>query len=49
MVAGLNLVSNLLDGNGVTTMPGSISVPNSGLFENKEKKYIQMGHANNEY
>ncbi len=34
---GSNLVSsNILDGNGILTMPGSISVPNSGSFENKE-------------
>jgi hypothetical protein len=35
---GSNLVSsNILDGNSVMTMPGSISVPNSGSFKNKEK------------
>jgi hypothetical protein len=36
----------MLNGNGVVTMPGSISVPNSGLFENKENTGSLMGHAN---
>jgi hypothetical protein len=27
-------------------MPGSILVPNSGTFENKENTGSQMGHAN---
>ncbi len=41
---GSNLVSsNKLDGNDFITMPGSISVPNSGSFENTGS---QMGHAN---
>jgi hypothetical protein len=34
-----------LDGNGVITKQGSISVPNSGSFENKENTGSQMGHA----
>ncbi len=34
--------SNILD-NPVITMPGSISVPNSGLF------YSQIGHTNKKY
>jgi hypothetical protein len=45
---GLNLFSsNILDGNGVITMPGWISVPNSGSFENKENTGSQMRHASN--
>ncbi len=44
---GSNLVSSkILDGNGVITMPGSIAVPNSGSFENKENTGSRMGHAN---
>jgi hypothetical protein len=39
----------MLDGNGVITMAGSISVPNSGLFENKENSGSQMGHSNKKY
>jgi hypothetical protein len=43
---GSNLVSsNILDGNGVITMPESISAPKSGSFENKENTGSQMGHA----
>jgi hypothetical protein len=43
---GSNLVSaNILDGKGVITMPESISVPNSGSFENKENTGSQMKHA----
>jgi hypothetical protein len=34
----LNLAANKLDEIGVIIMPGSISIPNSGSFENKEKK-----------
>jgi hypothetical protein len=44
---GSNLVaSNILDGNDVITMPGSISVSNSDSFENNENTGSQMGHAN---
>jgi hypothetical protein len=44
---GSNLVSsNILDVNGVITMPESISVPSSGSFENKENTG-KMGHTNN--
>jgi hypothetical protein len=44
---GSNLVStNILDVNGVITMPESISVPSSGSFENKENTGSQMGHTN---
>jgi hypothetical protein len=43
---GLNPVSyNILDGNGVITMQGLISVHNFGSFENKENTSSQMGHA----
>ncbi len=46
-VVGSNLVSsNILDGNGVITMPELISVPNSGSIENKENTGSQMGHTN---
>jgi hypothetical protein len=45
---GSNLVSsNIIDGNGVKTMLGSLSVPSSGSFENKENAGSQMGHTNN--
>ncbi len=41
---GLNLVSsNVLDVNGVITMPESISVPSSGSFENKKNTGSQIG------
>jgi hypothetical protein len=44
---GSNLVSSyILDGNGVITMPESISVPNSGSFENKEITGSQIRHTN---
>ncbi len=48
---GSNLVSsNILDVNGVITMPESISVPSSGSFENKNKNTgSQMGHTNKKY
>jgi hypothetical protein len=43
----LNLVSsNKLDGFGVITMPGSIYVPNSGSFKNKENTGSQIGQGN---
>jgi hypothetical protein len=36
----------MLDVNGVITMPESISVPSSGLFEKKENTGSQMGQTN---
>jgi hypothetical protein len=46
---GSNLVSsNILDGNGVITMPELISVPNSGSFENEENTGSQ-GIATKKY
>jgi len=33
----------MLDGNGIKAMPGSISAPNSGSFENKKNTGNQMG------
>jgi hypothetical protein len=49
---GSNLLSsNILDGgNGVKTMPESISVPSSGSFENKKKiKVAKWGTPTKKY
>jgi len=46
-IVGSNLVSsNILDGDGVEAMPGSIPAPNSeSLWKNKKNTASQMGHS----